>query len=137
MSFDPCNGPLKIRESIGTPPTPKVGAHLGVWGFIPSHSPSLPGAWDVIPSFPFGSHPCKPLFCCEPKARVTTPLLVLFFSTIPLIFYYVHFSMLPFPLLFSIVFQWHFLWRTPKLLDGLNCESKGEDNGRKRSWGAP
>jgi hypothetical protein len=23
----------------------------------------------------------------------------------------------------------------PKLLDGLNCESKGEDNRRKRSWG--
>jgi hypothetical protein len=27
-------------------------------------------------------------------------------------------------------------WRTPKLLDGLNCESKGDDNGKKRSWGA-
>ncbi len=24
----------------------------------------------------------------------------------------------------------------PKLLDGLNCESKGEDNGRRKSWGA-
>jgi len=23
----------------------------------------------------------------------------------------------------------------PKLLDGLNCESKGEDRGRKKSWG--
>jgi len=34
MSFDPCNHPLKIWESIGTP-TPKVKAHLGVWGFIP------------------------------------------------------------------------------------------------------
>jgi hypothetical protein len=27
-------------------------------------------------------------------------------------------------------------WRTPKLFDGLNCESKGEDNGRRTSWGA-
>jgi hypothetical protein len=35
MSFDPCNRPLKIWKSIGTI-TPKVGAHLGVWGFIPS-----------------------------------------------------------------------------------------------------
>ncbi len=42
MSFDPCNCPLKIQESIGTP-TPKVGTHLGVWGFISSHSLALPG----------------------------------------------------------------------------------------------
>jgi hypothetical protein len=40
MSFDPCNFPLKIQESIGTP-TPKMGVHLGVWGFIPLHSPTL------------------------------------------------------------------------------------------------
>jgi hypothetical protein len=26
--------------------------------------------------------------------------------------------------------------RTPKLLHGLNYESKDEDNGRRRSWGA-
>jgi hypothetical protein len=26
-------------------------------------------------------------------------------------------------------------WRTLKLLDGLNCESKGEDSERRRSWG--
>jgi hypothetical protein len=25
-------------------------------------------------------------------------------------------------------------WCTPKLLNRLNCESKGENNGRKRSW---
>jgi len=43
MSFDPCNYPLKTWESIGTP-TPKVGAHLGVWGFIPSHFPTFQGA---------------------------------------------------------------------------------------------
>jgi hypothetical protein len=29
MCFDPCDRPLKIRESIETP-TPKVGAHLGM-----------------------------------------------------------------------------------------------------------
>jgi len=42
MNFDPYDRPLKIRESIGIP-TPKVGAHLGVWGFIPSHSLALLG----------------------------------------------------------------------------------------------
>jgi len=54
MGFDPCNLPLKIRESIGTP-TPKMGVHLGVWRFIPSHSFAFPGAWDVtlgLPSCP-------------------------------------------------------------------------------------
>ncbi len=49
MGFDPCNCFLKIRESIGTL-TPKVRAHFGVWGFIPSHFPTLPRAWNVIPS---------------------------------------------------------------------------------------
>jgi len=43
MNFDPYNRPLKIQESIG-PPTPKVGVHLGVWGFIPSDSLAFPGA---------------------------------------------------------------------------------------------
>ncbi len=48
MSFDTCNFPPKIRESIRTP-TPQVGTHLGVWGFIPSHFPKLLGTWNVIP----------------------------------------------------------------------------------------
>ncbi len=51
MSFEPWNFSLKIWESIGTP-IPKVGAHLGVCGFIPSHSPTLPWTWNVI----FGLH---------------------------------------------------------------------------------
>ncbi len=46
MSFDLYNCPLKIWESIGTP-TPKVGDHLGVWRFIPSHSRTLPRTWNV------------------------------------------------------------------------------------------
>jgi hypothetical protein len=60
MSFDPCNLLLKIWESIGTP-TPKMGAHLGVLGFIPSHFPALSGAWNVIPGLTLGPHLCKPL----------------------------------------------------------------------------
>ncbi len=43
MSFDLCNHPLKIQESIEIPTT-KVGANLGMWGFIPSHFPTLLGA---------------------------------------------------------------------------------------------
>jgi hypothetical protein len=46
MGFDPYNCSLNIWESTGTL-TPKVGAHLGVWRFIPSHSLTLPGAWNV------------------------------------------------------------------------------------------
>jgi hypothetical protein len=42
------NCSLKIWESIGIQ-IPKMGAHLGVWGFIPSHSPTLLGAWNVTP----------------------------------------------------------------------------------------
>jgi len=38
MSFDPWNHSLKIQDSIGIP-TPK-GVHLGMCGFIPSHTPS-------------------------------------------------------------------------------------------------
>jgi len=57
LGFDPCNHSLNIQESIRTP-TPKVEAPLEVplevWGFIPSHFPSLLG-------FPFGSELCKPL----------------------------------------------------------------------------
>jgi hypothetical protein len=48
MSFDLCNRLLKIWESIRNP-TPKVGAHLGVWEFIPSHFLKLSGAWNVTP----------------------------------------------------------------------------------------
>jgi hypothetical protein len=48
MSFELWNFPLKIWESIGTP-TPKMKTHLGVWGFIPSHSPTFLGAWNVTP----------------------------------------------------------------------------------------
>jgi hypothetical protein len=54
IGFDPFNCSLKVWDSIETP-TPKVGAHLGVWGFIPSHSPTFMGAWDVthgLPSWP-------------------------------------------------------------------------------------
>jgi hypothetical protein len=71
MGFDPYNYSLKIQESIETP-TPKVGAHLGVWKFIPSHSPKFPGAWNVTLSFTIGHTFTSPCFGREPKAKVVT-----------------------------------------------------------------
>jgi len=70
MNFDPCDRPMKICESIGTP-TPKVGAHLGMWGFISSHSLAFPVS---LLAYTFVS------LClgCEPKAKVTTTIFSFF-----------------------------------------------------------
>jgi len=46
LSFDPYNHPLKIQEFIETP-TPKVGAHLEMCRFMPSHSLTLLRRWNV------------------------------------------------------------------------------------------
>jgi hypothetical protein len=72
LRFDPSNQSLKFRESTETP-SPKVGVALGVWGFTPSHFPTLSGVLNVTPGLPFGPHPCNP-FCLghQPKARVAT-----------------------------------------------------------------
>ncbi len=59
LRFDPSNWSLKFWESTGTP-SPKVGVTFGVWGFTPSHFPTLPGVLDVTPGLPFGPHPCNP-----------------------------------------------------------------------------
>jgi len=68
MNLGPCNCSLKIWESIGSP-TPKVGTHLGVCGFMPSHLPPLLRTWNVI--IGFHSWP-TPL---EPFALITNPRL--------------------------------------------------------------
>jgi hypothetical protein len=59
LNFDPSNWSLKFQESTGTP-SPKVGVALGVWGFTPSHFPTLLGVSDVTPGLPLGPHPCNP-----------------------------------------------------------------------------
>jgi len=51
MGSDLYNYSLKIQKSIKTP-TPKMGVHLGMWRFIPSHSLTFLGAWDVTPGLP-------------------------------------------------------------------------------------
>ncbi len=68
MNFDLWNLFLKIQESIQTP-TPKVGAHLGMCGFIPSHFFTLPGVWMWLPGCTFGPHLSKP------GAKVATHLI--------------------------------------------------------------
>jgi hypothetical protein len=68
MGLNPCNCFLKVQESIETR-IPKMGAHLGVLRFIPSHSPTLPVAQDVTPGLPSWPTPLQAL------ALVTSPRL--------------------------------------------------------------
>ncbi len=78
MSLDPCNCPLKIWKSIGTP-TPKMGAHLGVWDSFPHtflHSRNTLesmkcDSWASLLAHTFTS----PCFGRKPKARVTIILI--------------------------------------------------------------
>jgi hypothetical protein len=71
ISFDPCNCPLKIRESIGTP-TPKVGAHLRMWG---SFLHTFLHSWEHemwLPCSLLAHTFTSPCFGREPKAKVAT-----------------------------------------------------------------
>jgi hypothetical protein len=79
MSFAPCNFFLKIWRSIGTP-TPKVGAHLGMCGFILSHPLTLLGAWNVTPRLHFWLAPLQAF------TLVASPRLKLWHSPFLLIF---------------------------------------------------
>jgi len=77
MGCDPCNYSLKILESIGTP-TPQVGVVLGVWGFILSNTPTLPGVRCVSQAFFLSHILASPCLGREPKARVVTHNLLSF-----------------------------------------------------------
>jgi len=67
MSFDLCNCSLKIQKFIETL-TPKVGTHLGVCGFIPSHPSTFPRAWNVTPGLHFQHVPLQAFaFVTSPK----------------------------------------------------------------------
>jgi hypothetical protein len=69
MSFGPYIRPLKIQKFVGTP-IPKMGVHLGVWGFIPSHFFALLGAWNVILGLSLGSPFANPCIGRELKASL-------------------------------------------------------------------
>ncbi len=70
----------KIQESIGTP-TPKMGIHLGVWGFIPSHSFAFFCTPESMRCDPWASFLARnlasPYFGGKPKARVVIDLFLL------------------------------------------------------------
>jgi hypothetical protein len=70
MNFDPYNCSLEIQKSIGII-IPKMGAHLGVWVFIPSHSLTFLKVWDVIIKLPSWLAPLQAL------ALVASPRLKL------------------------------------------------------------
>jgi hypothetical protein len=101
MGFDPYNRCLKIQESIETP-TPEMGVHLGVWGFIPSLSYTL--LW-WSPKIPMKVGPS--IVGLPPHVRNCTNV--------------------------SPSKPCDPIWRIPKFLDGLNCESKCGVNGRRRN----
>jgi len=76
LSFDPCNYSMKIQESIRTP-TPKKEAPLEVWRFIPSHFPTLSGAYSMTLGLPLlACNFASPCLGREPKARVVTILKI-------------------------------------------------------------
>jgi hypothetical protein len=52
---------LSEDSQVHRTPIPKVGTHLGVWRFIPSHFPTFPRAWDVTFEFPSWPTPLQAL----------------------------------------------------------------------------
>jgi hypothetical protein len=74
MSFDLCYHPLKIWDSIKTP-IPKMGIHLGVWGFILAFS-YTPESMKCESQASFLAHTfASPCLGHKPNVRVMTILL--------------------------------------------------------------
>ncbi len=77
IGFDSYNHSLKIWESIGTP-TPKVGAHLGMWGYHPlTLSHTLGNMKCDSWASPLVRTFTSPCLGCEPKAKVVTPIIII------------------------------------------------------------
>jgi len=80
MNFDSYHRLLKVWKSIRTP-TPKMGVHLGMWGFIPSHFLAFLGAWNVTPklhSWPTSF--ASPCLGHKPKFSIVTHVTFLHFK---------------------------------------------------------
>jgi len=69
MNLDLSNFSLKIWGSLGTP-IPKMGAHLGVCGLIPSHFLELPKVWMWFPGYIFGHQLSMPLATLVARLRL-------------------------------------------------------------------
>jgi hypothetical protein len=74
MIFNPWNCSLKNWECIKTL-IPKVGAHLQVCGFIPSHSPIIMRSWMWLLGYIICPHLFKPLPWSWTLAFVASPRL--------------------------------------------------------------
>ncbi len=109
MGFDPYNYSLKIQESIKIP-TPKVRAQLGVWRFIPSHSPTNPHSWsmkrDSWVSFLARTF-ASPCLGHEPKVKVTTKCNIINFHFIHIFFSFHCISILIHHSFIKDYFVWH------------------------------
>jgi hypothetical protein len=71
LGFDPYNFSSKIWKSTRTL-TPQMGVALGVWRFIFSHSPTLPGIRCVSRASILSHSLASPYFDREPKVMVET-----------------------------------------------------------------
>jgi hypothetical protein len=79
LSFEPSNRSLKFQESTGTPSS-KVRVALRVWGFTPSHFPTLRRVCDVTLGLPIGPHLCNPFaLVVSPKLGLRHILNIKFF----------------------------------------------------------
>ncbi len=134
--------PIKILNihNFRTNAIPNVGVH---WGIIGLHPYTFPHLWRCVSHhntlfWPHG--PLHSTFNCEPNVRVVTTLMnshskwdgcdIAF--TITIIIKQGWFKcMNKGDELYDVP-----TWRTPKFLDRFNYESKGENNERKKSWGA-
>jgi len=77
----PCNCLLKIKTFIKTPIL-KMGAHLGMWGFIPSHFATFPGAWNVTLGFHSWLAPLQALaLVASPSLRLWHIVVITFSSS--------------------------------------------------------
>jgi hypothetical protein len=77
MNFDPSNHFLNIWKSLETV-IPKMGARLGVYEFIFSHSFALSKVWMWLLDYTFGLHILH-AFCLGHDAKirvVTTPTIL-------------------------------------------------------------
>ncbi len=84
MGFDPCIRSMKIWESLRTLIS-KMGAHLGVWGFIHSHSPTLSRAWNVTPALHIWLAPLQALaLVVSPRLGLRQILFVIFLTCNPM-----------------------------------------------------
>ncbi len=118
MNFDPWNCSLKIRESIKIL-IPKVGAHLGVCGFIPSHYLTLPKAWNVTPELHSQLVPLQSLaMVANPKLRSWHCHLSLLVQNLPC--FHLNFRVCKLEFLYLFTFQTVYIYHLSLIVQNLS-----------------